>query len=198
VRVVGLTGGIGSGKTTVARMFEKLGAEIVDADTIAREVVRSGTPALAKITERFGADVLTAEGALDRKKLAAIVFSDDRARADLNAIVHPAVAQRTQEEILARAAKGARLILYDVPLLYESGLEATFPEVIVVSVPQDVQRARILARDALSTEDIEARIRAQMPLEAKVQRATWVIDNSGPLEETERRVKALFDDLIAQ
>jgi dephospho-CoA kinase len=197
VRVVGLTGGIGSGKSSVARLLAKLGASVIDADQISREVVEPGRPALRKIVDRFGPEVLDSNGRLDRKRLAQIVFADEAARADLNAIVHPAVAERTQEEIAARAAQGAKLVVYDVPLLYETGLERAFPWVIVVHVPPEVQRRRIEARDLLSPDEIEARIRAQMPLAEKMKRATYLVDNSGTLEETEEIVKALYEKLMA-
>lgn len=195
MRILGLTGGIGSGKSTVARMLAACGAEIIDADVLAREVVQPGSPTLARVVARFGADLLTPDGALDRPRLARLIFGDDRARADLDAIMHPAIALRAQEEIAARAARGATVVIYDVPLLFETGLDRAFPEVIVVSAPPEVQRARLAARDGLADAEIAARLRAQLPLSEKVRRATHVIDNGGVLAETDRQVRALWAEL---
>jgi dephospho-CoA kinase len=195
VRVVGLTGGIGSGKSTVSRIFAKLGAEIIDADELARAVVSPGSPALEQIIERFGKDVLDSTGALDRPRMARVVFHDDQARMDLNRIVHPAVAHRAQEEIMRHIERGSKLVIYDVPLLYETGLEGMFDGVIVVKVAPEVQRARLRSRDQLSEEELNARIGAQLPLEEKVKRATYVINNDGTPEETELQVRSLWTKL---
>ena len=192
VRIVGLTGGIGSGKSTVARMLASRGAAVIDADRLARAVVAPGTPTLAKIVERFGATFLTAEGELDRRRLGQRVFGDPEALAALNGIVHPAVAEAMQAEATAARDSGASVIVYDVPLLFENGLERMYRPVIVVTVDPEVQRDRILARDGLSPEEIEARISAQMPLSEKVARADIVIDNNGDLAATERQVDAAF------
>lgn len=194
--VVGLTGGIGSGKSTVARQLAARGATIVDADRIAKAVVAPGTEALAEIAARFPTVVV--DGALDRRALGRIVFEDADARAALNAIVHPRVAARTAEEIAAALEAGAPLIVYDVPLLYENGLEDRVAEVIVVSVSPATQRARIRARDDLTEEEIEDRIAAQLPLEEKVRRADHVIDNDGTLEQTEQQVDALYRRLTEE
>ncbi|MCK6547683.1 dephospho-CoA kinase [Myxococcota bacterium] len=198
MRVVGLTGGIGTGKSSVARLFAELGARVIDADQLARDVVEPGTPGLAAIVARFGDGVLDAEGRLDRKKLAAIVFGDAAARAALNAIVHPAVRRRALEQIQAASDDGAELVVYDVPLLFETGLDRELPDVIVVTARPDVQRARVAARDAMSPEDIEARIAAQLPVADKVARATWVIENSGTRDETRAQVERLFATLTGR
>lgn len=197
MRIVGLTGGIGSGKSVVAKMLAKLGAEVIDADQLAREAVRPGSDGLAEIVSRFGPSVLDPNGELDRRRLGSIVFGDEAARRDLNRIVHPRVAARTAEEIEAAAKRGAEVVVYDVPLLYENALEKTFPEVVVVSVSPETQRGRIATRDRLEQAEIEARIRAQLPLAEKVTRATHVIDNDGTLEQTERQVRALWEKLRA-
>lgn len=189
-RVVGLTGGIGSGKSTVARLLAEHGAAIIDADLLAREAVAPGSPALAQVVARFGDEVLTADGALDRPRLGARVFGDEAARRALNAIVHPEVARLAGERIQALVAAGAPLVVYDVPLLYENGLEKVLPEVIVVDAPLEVRYARIAARDGLDRAAIAARIAAQLPLEEKVRRADHVIDNGGPLEATRAAVQA--------
>ena len=189
-RVVGLTGGIGSGKSTVARLLAEHGAAIIDADQLAREAVAPGSPALAQLVARFGQGVLTADGALDRPRHGALVFGDDEARRALNAIVHPEVARLAAQRIQDLIAAGAPLVVYDVPLLYENALEKVLPEVIVVDAPLDVRCARIAARDGLDSPAIAARIAAQLPLEEKVRRADHVIDNGGTLEATRAAVEA--------
>ncbi|MCA9556315.1 MAG: dephospho-CoA kinase, partial [Myxococcales bacterium] len=140
MRVVGLTGGIGSGKSTVAAILRALGAVVIDADVLAREAVAPGSPGLAEVVARFGPDILDPDGALDRRALGRHVFKDAAARADLNAIVHPRVGQLAAERIQAARDAGAPLVVYDVPLLYESGLEAGFEAVIVVYVDEATQR----------------------------------------------------------
>lgn len=194
-RVVGLTGGIGCGKSLVASMFRALGAAVIDADLLAREAVAVGSPGLEAITARFGAGVLLPDGNLDRKKVAALVFTDAEALKALNAIVHPEVARLSAERIAGALASGAPLVVYDVPLLYENGLERRFPEVIVVHAPPEQQRARVAARDGLAPAEIEARIAAQLPLEEKMKRADHLIDNGGTIEETRARVEALWREL---
>jgi dephospho-CoA kinase len=178
-------------------MFAARGATIVDADRIARAVVEPGTPALAAIVERFG-DVLDASNALDRRKLGRRVFDDDAARADLEAIVHPAVARVTAERIAEAAEAGVELLVYDVPLLFENRLEKSVEAVVVVAVSPERQRERIRARDDLTDDEIEARIAAQLPLEEKVRRADYVIDNDGSLEQTERRVDEVFAAITSE
>jgi dephospho-CoA kinase len=191
-RFVGLTGGIGSGKSTVAARLAAIGATIIDADRLARDAVAPGSPALDAIRARFGDRVFTADGALDRAALGAIVFGDPEARQALNAIVHPEVARRALEAKEAAEATGAAVVVYDVPLLYENGLAPMFDEVVVVAVPPEVQRARVAARDGAAPEAIEARIAAQWPLADKVARADAVIDNGGTRADTERQVDALW------
>lgn len=192
MRVVGLTGGIGSGKSVVARMLAQHGADVIDADQLAREVVEPGTLALTQIVTRFGPTVLDERGYLDRRKLGKVVFKDEKLRTELNQIVHPAVQARAMERINELVNQGSELIIYDVPLLYESGLERFFPEVVVVNVDPRVQRERIAIRDGLAAEEIEDRIAAQMPLAEKVARATYVIENSGTLESTRHQVDGLW------
>ena len=187
--VVGLTGGVGSGKSTVAGMLQELGARVVDADRLAREVVAPGEPALQAIRAEFGDDVLTEDGALNRPALAARVFDDPDALARLNAIVHPAVANRAAEAFEAARLRGDRWVVYDVPLLYENGLEDMFEKIIVVSSSEEVRRQRLQAREQWSTGDIEARFQSQIPLEEKVPRADFVIDNEGSLVDTRRQVE---------
>ncbi len=196
-RVLGLTGGIGSGKSTVARMLAARGAQIIDADALAREAVAPGSPGLAAIRARFGEDVFAPDGTLDRKALGARVFADPELRQVLNGIVHPEVARLAMVRIQALREAGAGVIVYDVPLLYENSLERILPEVIVVDAPLEVRHARLFTRDGLSPEAVDARIAAQIPLEEKVRRADAVIDNGGALEATEAQVDALHARLAA-
>jgi len=182
---IGLTGGIASGKSTVARMLVESGAALVDADRIAREIVEPGQPPLAQIVERFGQAVLHEDGTLNRKKLGEIVFADEAKRKALEAITHPAIraVMRERMDKLQREAP-KRLVVVDVPLLYESGLQSLFEEVMVVYVPRSLQLERLMKRDGLSKADAERRLNAQMDIEEKKRLADIVIDNSGSLEDT--------------
>lgn len=193
--VVALTGGIGSGKSTVARLLAARGAEVIDADQLAREAVAPGSPALTELTRAFGPEILTPDGALDRAQVGARVFSDPEARARLEAIVHPEVRRLSAERIQDALARGVPVVIYDVPLLYETGLEAGFPLVIVVDAPESVRAARVEARSGLSAAEVRARMDAQLPLAEKAQRADFVVDNGGRLDETERQVDALYQEL---
>lgn len=190
MRVIALTGGIASGKTTVARMLERHGGVLLDADEVSREVVRPGTPALGAIEEAFGPRVIDADGCLDRQALARIVFGDDAARRRLNEIVHPAVrAAFTQELDRLRALPRApRLVVLVVPLLFETGMEQMADEAWLVSVPIDVQRERLMRRDGLSAPEAMARIHAQWPLERKIALSQRVITNDGSLADVEHQV----------
>jgi dephospho-CoA kinase len=177
-------------------MLAELGAAIIDADVLAREVVEPGMPAFDRIVERFGRSIVDpGSGALDRRRLGALVFADEAARKDLNGIVHPEVAALAARRMQEAADGGAPLIVYDVPLLYENGLDRMLGAVVVVNASPAVQRARIKARDGLSDGEIEQRIAAQMPLSEKVARADFVIENDGDLGETRRQVEALFREL---
>ncbi|HEY9287560.1 MAG TPA: dephospho-CoA kinase [Candidatus Dormibacteraeota bacterium] len=191
MRVLGLTGGIGSGKSLVASMFSALGAEVIDADQLAREVVEPGQPALAEIVEAFGPQMLRPDGHLDRPRLGAAVFADPSARRTLDAITHPRIRERMRQEVEARADRAGVLIL-DIPLLYESGREGTVEKVVVVWVDRATQLRRLVARDGLTPEQAEQRLAAQLPLDEKRSRADEVIDNSGTPEQTRRQVEALY------
>jgi dephospho-CoA kinase len=191
MRVLGLTGGIGSGKSVVAQMFARLGAAVIDADQLAREVVEPGQPALQEIATTFGPDVLLPDGHLDRPKLAGIIFADPAARAKLDAITHPRIQARMDEEIKARRA-GQGILIVDIPLLYENDRTHSVERVVVVWVDPQTQLRRIRQRDGLSADAARQRIAAQMPLEAKRARADHVIDNSGTREDTRRQVEAIY------
>ncbi|WP_328531473.1 dephospho-CoA kinase [Nocardioides sp. NBC_00368] len=192
---VGLTGGIASGKSTVSELLAGFGAVIVDSDKIAREVVEPGTPGLAAVVEEFGPSVLTESGELDRAKVGEIVFADESARERLNAIVHPLVGARSAElEETARAA--GRLVVNDIPLLVEVGYAPFFDEVIVVDVPVETQVERAVAR-GMTEADARARIAAQASREDRLAVATYVIDNTGTLEDLRKRVEEIYDALAS-
>jgi dephospho-CoA kinase len=197
MRLIGLTGGIATGKSTVARMLHARGATIIDADELAREVVRPGTPALRDITARFGIGILDTGGALDRAALADIVFADDTARRDLERITHPRVVELMQQRIADAFARDAPLVIVDIPLLFETGRDGMFEATLLVHAPPDVQLQRIMARDGLSEADARRRLEAQLPIEDKRARATWVIENRDDLADTERQVAAWWDEVAA-
>jgi dephospho-CoA kinase len=196
-RIIGLTGGIASGKSTVSAMLRELGAHVIDADQVARDVVAPGTPALAEIQARFGPAVLHEDGALDRKKLGAIVFADPDARRALERITHPRIAAATQQEIARLAAAGVEPVIYDAALIVENRLYTWMQGLIVVSVPPEVQVARLMIRDDIDEAAAQARIAAQLSLAEKVAVATHVIDNSGTRSDTEAQVRALWERLQA-
>ncbi len=196
--VVGLTGGIASGKSSVARMFKELGAWIMDADELAREVVRPGTPGWKAVVEAFGEEYLLPDGSLDRKKLAGRVFSHPRDKARLEAIIHPRILelrQKRTQEILER--EPGAIIIFEVPLLIEKGLQHRVDRVVVVWVPRELQIRRLMERDGLSRREAWKRLKNQMPLDEKVKYAHYVIDNSGSLKETRRQVEAVYRELEA-
>jgi dephospho-CoA kinase len=193
---VGLTGGIASGKSTVARLFEKLGIPVVDADAIARQVVRKGTEGLREIVEAFGEGVLDDEGELDRSRLANIVFDDDDARRRLNAITHPRIAETSAEQIAALAQGGPPYIIYEAALLVENGSHRAFSALVVVAADEATQLARMEARDGLSEADARARLEAQLPVAKKVEVADFVIYNNGTREEAEAQTRAVHRSLL--
>jgi dephospho-CoA kinase len=189
MHVFGLTGGIASGKSTVSAQLRQMGLPVVDADQLARDVVLPGTPGLAAIVAAFGAEMLDASGALDRKKMGARVFSDADARAKLNGIVHPAIGQRSAEVLAAHAAAGEPLVCYDAALLVEGGRYQMMRPLVVVTAPVEAQIARSMARDGATREEVTARIAAQMPLEQKVAVADFLIANDAGLAELTVRVR---------
>jgi dephospho-CoA kinase len=191
MKVLGLTGGIGSGKSMVASMLTQLGADVIDADRIAREVVEPGQPALKEIATAFGTDILLPDGRLDRGKLARIIFADPVARGTLNAITHPRIRERMDAEISARRSRAGVLVV-DIPLLYENDRTRAVETVIVVWVDPKTQLRRLQERDGLSVEEARQRIAAQMPLDEKRAGADVVIDNSGSREKTRRQVEAVY------
>ncbi len=194
-RVFGLTGGIGSGKSSVARLLRERGVPVVDADELAREAVAAGSDGLAQVAEAFGAELVGADGELDRKRLASLVFSDEGARKRLNAITHPIVRRLSQERFAALAQQGVELAAYDVPLLYEVGLDRALSPVVVVAASEATQLSRVMARDGVSEGEARARIAAQLPLAEKRARADYVLDNDGTPEQLAAQLDALLPRL---
>lgn len=196
--MIGLTGGIASGKSAVAQMLQERGAVIVDADVLAREAVEPGTPGLAAIRARFGDAVIDASGRLDRPALASVVFADAEARADLNAIVHPRVrALAAERGAAALAADPDAVVVEVIPLLVESGRLDAFDLIVVVDAPVESQRRRLMARNGLSREEADARIAAQASREQRLAAADVVIANDDGLDALERQVDALWTRLGA-
>ena len=190
---VGLTGGIASGKSTVAAMLVDLGAVLIDGDALAREVVARGTPGLAQVVEEFGSDLLTPAGDLDRAALGRIVFADEAARRRLEAITHPLIFERYAE--LEAAAEPGAVVVHDIPLLAESGRADTFDEVIVVDVPPELQVERMMRDRGWTRADAEARIAAQASRADRLAIATYVIDNTGTLADLRARVEEVYAEL---
>ena len=195
--LVGLTGGIGSGKSTVARLLEKRGAVVFDADLLAREAVAPGTPGHAAVIERFGADVLAPGGELDREALASIVFADPSARRDLEQIIHPEV-RRLFAEGSEAYRDTDRVVVFSAPLLVESGMHTAFEILVVVSAMVATQIERLMRQRGMSEASIRSRIDAQAPLEDKAAVADFIVDNEGTLDELESQVERLWNDLAAR
>jgi len=191
---VGLTGGVASGKSTVSAILRELGAVVVDADALAREVVEPGTPGLAQVVSEFGPEVLTADGALDRAAVGALVFADASRRTALEAIIHPLVRARAAE-IEAAAPPGA-LVVHDIPLLVETGQAGAFDEVVVVDVAEDVQVRRATQERGWTEAEARSRIAAQASRVQRLAVATYVVDNSGTLEDLRHRVTEVFEELV--
>lgn len=196
MRIIGLTGGIATGKSTVSSIFRDLGAEVIDADEIARQVVVPGSPAFFEIERRFPA-MIGPDGRLDRPKLAALIFRQPKERAALNAIVHPRIHQAFLAKRAALAQRGVPVALYDAALLIENGLQHGMDGVILVTAPRELQIARLRQRNGLDRREAEARLAAQMPLEAKERFARWIIDNSGDLASTRAQVATVWSAIQA-
>lgn len=192
----GLTGGIASGKSTVAAMFRDLGAWIIDADQLAHELISAGTPTFNQLVNHFGSNIIYSTGQVDRKQLGEIVFADPAQRAALNAIIHPAIMARREELIAGyEAADPKAVVISDAALIYEAHIAGYFLKVIVACCTPQQQLERLMAKTGLSSEQAERRIMAQMPAEEKRRRADYVIDCSGSIEETRRQAAALYPEL---
>ena len=196
MKLIGLTGGIASGKSTVSAMLRELGALVLDADEIAREVVAPGQPALAEIAARFPG-VVGPDGLLNRSKLGARVFGAAAERKALNEILHPRIRAEVLSRTQALAAQGVELVVYDAALLVENGQHEAMDGVIVVSAPRETQISRVMARDGLTRDQAEARVNSQLPLEAKLKHATWVIDTSGDREQTREQTRKVWQSIRA-
>ncbi|QAU52490.1 Dephospho-CoA kinase [Corynebacterium pelargi] len=195
---IGLTGGIGSGKSTVARLLREQGANIIDADQVARDVVAPGSPVLAELAEAFGQDIIESDGSLRRQELAKRAFRDEASTAKLNAITHPAIAERIKTMLeAANSADEAALVVLDHPLLLETNSDALVDRVIVVDVPADERIRRLVAYRGLEASDAKARIERQMPDEQRRARADYLVDNSGDEQALEAEVAKLWEWLHA-
>ena len=194
---VGLTGGIGSGKSAVSRLLAARGAMVVDADLVAREVVQPGTPGLQRVVEAFGEQVLAEDGTLDRPALGALVFADPESLSRLNAIVHPLIGERTAELLEQAKASGAEVVVHDVPLLVENGLAPMYDAVVVVAAGPQTQLDRLVRLRGMAEEEARQRIAAQAPLVDKLAAATHVVHNDGPLEDLGPQVERLWEELTA-
>ncbi|RHW40712.1 dephospho-CoA kinase [Neobacillus notoginsengisoli] len=190
--IVGLTGGIASGKSTVSNMCKEMGIPVIDADTEAKLAVEPGERAYEEIVAAFGKGVLLPDGEIDRRALGEIVFNEEAKRLVLNSIVHPEVRRRMAEKQRAAVETGARIVILDIPLLFESNLVHLVDKILVISVDRDTQLKRLMARNDFSKEEAEARISSQMPLVKKAQLADAVINNNGPVEDTKRQLVTIL------
>jgi dephospho-CoA kinase len=197
VKLIGLTGGIASGKSTVAAMLRRLGAAVVKADELAREVVQPGTPGWQEIVETFGAEILQTDRTLDRQKLRKIVFSDPAARKKLESIIHPRVRALAEQRIQEHAAAGSEIVVYEVPLLFEGNLQDSLRPVVLVATDIATQKKRLQDRDQVGQAEAEKHIAAQMSLEEKRRLADHVIENNGSLDDLEQRVRAVLAKIKA-
>jgi dephospho-CoA kinase len=196
VQVIGLTGGIATGKSTVSAILKNAGAVIIDADQIARRVVKKNLPAYRQILAHFGESVLLPDGEINRAALGNLIFNDSRKKQLLNSIVHPHVRKETDRQLRHIAKKNPNaLVILDIPLLLEAGMREDLSEVIVVYAPEHIQIKRLMERDHISQADALARIRSQMPIEKKKRLATMVIDNSGPIEYTRKQTLEILQRL---
>lgn len=196
--VIGLTGGIGAGKSVAAQLFAELGAVIVDADEVAREVVMPGQPALAEIVQAFGQEVLTTDGELNRQVLAQLVFADSEKLAELNRITHPRIIQHIDELVQKHRKQGAEVIIIDAALLIETGLWRNVDKVLVVAAEDETRIRRIIRRNGFSREEAQKRLQSQMPQDEKVRQADFVIYNEGSLRELEVQVRRVWEEILGE
>lgn len=194
--VIGVTGGIGTGKSTVTSILRELGAVVIDADKIGHEAYKPGTPAWQEVVEAFGKEILLPNGEVDRKRLGSIVFSDPKALARLNAIMHPKMFRMAQERIQQAKAQGHQVIVLEAAVLLEAGWDPLVDEIWVVTAPEEVAVQRVQARSGLPREAVVARLRSQLPPEERIRRAQVVIDNAGSLEDLRRQVEDLWQKRI--
>ena len=190
--IIGLTGSIASGKSTVSSMLKRKGYPIVDADEIARLVVEPGTSVIQKIREEFGQEVLKEDGSLNREKLGERIFGEQKDRDKLNAIIHPAIRAEMLRQKETHLANGANTVVMDIPLLFESKLQSFVDKIIVVSVASETQKKRLISRNELTEKEAENRIKSQLSMDFKEANADAVIDNNGTLEETEKQLRSIL------
>lgn len=196
MKCTGLTGGIATGKSTVASMLRELGAKIIDADQLAREIVEPGQEAWKEIIEAFGKEILCTDKSIDREKLRKIVFKDETARRRLESITHPRIRALAQRKMQTLGAQGAEVLVYEAPLLFENRVHLWLRPVILVACDPATQRTRLRERDRLNDDEIEQHLKAQMSLEEKRRLADYIIENSGDLEELKRRVNEVWEKLV--
>lgn len=197
MKLIGLTGGVGSGKSTVAEMLRELGAEVLDADEAAHAAYEPGSPGFDAVVKAFGADYVR-DGRIDRRQLGELVFNDPDARRRLNAIVHPLVREWMVRRTAEAAERDVEIVVQDVPLLYESGLESLFSSIVLVYVPEAVQVERLVAGRGFTSERARAVIAAQLPIDEKRRRAHHVIDNSGTIEQTRSQVEEVWAQMTGR
>lgn len=190
--IIGLTGSIASGKSTVADMLQKYGLPIVDADVVARLVVEPGTATLQKIVEVFGEETLTEDGTMDRQKIGSIIFNNEEKRKELNSIIHPAIRQEMLRQRDEHLRNGAQTVIMDIPLLFESKLQHFVEKILVVSVSEETQLDRLMERNQLTEKEAKARIGSQLPLKMKEQGADAVINNNGTIEQTAQQLEQIL------
>lgn len=195
MQIVGLTGNIAAGKSEVARRLAARGATIIDADLLAREAVAIGSPALAAIVKRWGPSILLPDGTLDRAAMRRVIFADESERAALEAVVHPEVSKLRERAVTKARDAGATVVVCDIPLLFEAGLEGTVDKIILVDAPTAVRHERLVKRRGLPPAEADAMVAAQWPAEQKRAKAHFIIDNDGPLEALGARVDAIWKEL---
>jgi dephospho-CoA kinase len=186
--IIGLTGGIASGKSTVSNMVKNLGVTVIDADVEARLAVEKGEPAYNQIIQHFGEEILLEDGSINRSKLGEIIFNDEKERMVLNRIVHPAVRERMEQKKAAAIRNGEKVIVLDIPLLFESKLTEMIDQIVLVYVDEDIQLKRLMERNRFSAEEALARIRSQLPLKEKKEHSDFVINNNGSIEQTKEQL----------
>ena len=190
--IIGLTGSIASGKTTVSSMFKELHIPVIDADQVARDVVEPGEVTLQKIVEEFGTDILSADGSLNREQLGSIIFKEEEKRKKLNSIIHPAIRKRMLDQKKVLLDNGEDCVVMDIPLLFESKLTHMVDKILVVYVDEHVQLNRLMARDHSSKEQAQSRIQSQIPVKDKIKLADEVINNNGSVEESYKQLREIL------
>lgn len=195
-RTIGLTGGIGSGKTTVTALLRRRGVPVLDADAIVRELEGPGAEGLRRLVDSFGPGILLPSGELDRSALGRLIFTDPEARRRVETILHPLVRERMVAEQAAAEARGAEIVVHDIPLLFEAREPSAFDATLLVYAPPDLQHRRLTEQRGMTPADAEARIGAQLPMEEKRRRATYVIDNTGSLEDLEAEVDRVWAAIV--